>query len=244
MRLARFFALQGIIVWMVLGFAHPTFAQSAPPNDPYPPVYPAPPPAYPAPAPPPPTVPPYPPYPPYSPSLQLQAPVPVGLIAQWRGARAMNIFSGIIGLASTGLSVTSAIYLGAAHYPPSASDLAHVPKASDPGEILSLVSSGSAAFSFGLGAGGLAWRHHILQRLNADPGRGLFIGGTVVGAIGLAAIVTSYIIGFGNIGNPHDRSISVLTTSLGGSAVCNIGSALYAADSSNLTKAWNSLMTF
>ena len=110
------------------------------------------------------------------------------------------------------------------------------------GALVRLVDLGR--FRFALAAGGLGWRHQILRRLDADPGRGLFLAGTVVGLVGLAAIATSYIIGFTDLVNPHDQSIAVLATSLGGSAVCNVGTAMYAKDSSNLTKAWKRLSTF
>jgi hypothetical protein len=124
------------------------------------------------------------------------------------------------------------------------SDLARPPRPSDPAQTLSFVSSTSAAFAFGLSAGSLAWRHHILRKLDADPGRGLFLGGTVVGLVGLTAIVASYIVGFSSVGDTHAQGIAVLSTSLGGSAICNVATAMYAKDASNVQKAWKSLSTF
>ena len=163
---------------------------------------------------------------------------------QWTGARVMNGFAGAIGITSTLLSLTSAIYIGAAHYPPSTSDLTKPPGVGDPAQILSLVSSTSSAVGFGLSAGGLALRHHILRKLDADPGRGLFLSGTVVGLVGIAAIAAGYIVGFANIGNTHDQSIAMLSTSLGGSLFCNVATTMYAKDGSNLQKAWKNLTTF
>jgi hypothetical protein len=165
------------------------------------------------------------------------------LIRQWRGARAMNGFANAIGLISAGLSVSSAIYVGAAHYPPSLTSSSS-PRPSDPAQLLSYVSSSSSAFGFALAAGGLGLRHHILRKLDADPGRGLFVAGTVVGLVGVASIITSYIVGFANVGNPHDQSIAVLATSLGGSAITNVGTAIYAKDASQVQKAWKALTTF
>ena len=165
-------------------------------------------------------------------------------IRRWRGARVMNGFAGAIGIISTGLSLSSSIYVAAAHYPPSASNLTSMPKPSDPAQVLSYVSSTSAAFAFALSAGGLALRHHILRELDADPGRGLFLSGTIVGLVGVAAIAVSYIVGFSNVGDPHNQSIAVLSTSLGGSMLCNVATTMYAKDGSNLQKAWKSLTTF
>jgi hypothetical protein len=163
---------------------------------------------------------------------------------QWRGARVMNGFAGVIGLVSTGLSLSGTIYVLAAHYPPSVSDLTKMPSPSDPAQALSYVSSASAAFAFGLAAGSLGWRHHILRTLDADPGRGLFWGGTITGLVGVASIAASFIVGFSNIGNAHDQSIAVLVTSLGGSMVSNIGTAMLASDATHVQKAWKNLNTF
>jgi hypothetical protein len=170
-------------------------------------------------------------------------PIPRTYMRQWTGARVMCGFANTIGLISTGLSISNAIYVAAVHYPPSVSDFSQ-PKPSDPAQALSFVSSGSSAFAFALAAGGLGWRHHILQKLDADPGRGLFIAGTVVGLVGIASIITSYVVGFANVGNAHDQSIAVLVTSLGGSTISNVGVAMYAKDASKVQKAWKALTTF
>jgi hypothetical protein len=164
--------------------------------------------------------------------------------SQWTGARVMNGFAGVIGIVSTGLSLSGTIYVLAAHYPPSVTDLTKMPSPSDPAQALSYVSSASAAFAFGLSAGSLGWRHHILKTLDADPGRGLFWGGTITGLVGVASIAASFIVGFSNMGNAHDQSIAVLVTSLGGSMISNVGTAMLASDATNLQKAWKNLNTF
>jgi hypothetical protein len=226
------------------------FAQEPPPsqNDPYatPTQQPLPPPvsatAYPA-APPPLVAAPLPAPQPGLETATVRA-TSQSLRRQWRGARVMNGFAGAIGIVSGGLSISNSIYVAAAHYPPSVSDLTSQPKPSDPAQVLSYVTSTSAAFAFGLSAGGLAIRHHVLRELDADTGRGLFLGGTVVGLVGIAAIAVSYIVGFSNIGNAQDQSIAVLSTSLGGSALCNVATAMYAKDATNMQKVWKNLTTF
>ena len=120
----------------------------------------------------------------------------------------------------------------------------HSPHPSDTGPVLSYVGSSASALGFVLSAAGLGWRHHILGELAGDPGRGRFIGGSVVGVLGLIGVASGYFFGFTNYLNPHDQSIAVLAASLSGSALCTVGSALYAVDSSRLTKAWKSLTTF
>jgi hypothetical protein len=234
---------------MVLTPAVAAFAQEpmTTPNEPYaaPAQQPLPPPIAPSPyaQPPPPLVAAPLPMPSALDPPTLRATLSTSTVRRWRGARVMNGFAGAIAIISTGLSVSNSIYVAAAHYPPSVSDFS-APKPSDPAQVLSYVSSASAAFAFGLSAGGLAIRHHILRELGADPGRGLFLSGTVVGLVGVAAIAVGYIVGFSNVGDAHDQSIAVLATSLGGSTLCNVATTIYAKDGSNLQKAWKNLTTF
>src|SRR6476659_10571437 len=78
------------------------------------------PPADPYSSPPPPLVaPPLPPPMPGQQPMMARATLSRSLVRQWRGARVMNGFAGAIGLLSTGLSLSGAIYVAAAHYPPS-----------------------------------------------------------------------------------------------------------------------------
>ena len=163
---------------------------------------------------------------------------------QWTGARVMNGFAGVIGICSTGLALSNTIYVLAAHYPPSTTDFTKPPSPGDPAQALSYVTSASAAFAFGLSAGSLGWRHHILKTLDADTGRGLFWGGTITGLVGIASVVSGFIVGFANVGNAHDQSIAVLVTSMGGSMISNIGTTILAKDATNVQKAWKGLGTF
>jgi len=59
-----------------------------------------------------------------------------------------------------------------------------------------------------------------------------------------SVIAASFIVGFSNMGNAHDQSIAVLVTSLGGSMISNVGTAMLASDATNLQKAWKKLNTF
>jgi hypothetical protein len=220
-------------VMLVLGLVVDAGAQEAPPPSPQPdPIVEAPPP----------------------PTAMMAAPagslhagppvVPRELASKWHGARVLYVFGGVTGLLSTGLSLSSAIYVLATGYPPSASDFVHPAKPSDVGPVLAYVGSGASALGFVMSAGGLGWQHRILGKLGADPGRGMFIGGSVVGILGLVAVGAGYFLGFTDYLNPHDQSIAVLATSLGGSALCTTGSVLFAKDSSRMKKVWKSLTTF
>jgi hypothetical protein len=97
---------------------------------------------------------------------------------------------------------------------------------------------------FGLSAGGLGWQHHILGELGADPGRGVYLGGTVLGILGTLATASGYFIGLTDYLNPHDQSISLLVTTLTGTALCTTAALMYAVDSSRMKKAWRNLTTF
>ncbi|MCU1282706.1 MAG: hypothetical protein JWM53_6252 [bacterium] len=173
-----------------------------------------------------------------------QRPLTERTVAKWRGARALQICGGVTGLISTGLSLSSTIYIFATGYPPSASDLVRPAKPTDTGAVLAYVSSATSALGFTLSAGGLGWQHGILRELDADPGRNLYIGGTVVGVLGLIAIGASYFLGFTNYLDTHDQTIAALATSLGGAALCTTAAGIYAVDSSRMKKAWRNLTSF
>lgn len=201
-----------------------------PPPTPSPPV--VPPPA----APPPLTLPPPP------PSLTMtRPPVPPTTISRWHSARVLEGFGSAFGLIGTALSLSSAIYIIATDYPPKANDFLHPAKPTDTGQVLAYAASSTSALGFSLSAGGLSWQHHILDDLGVDPGRGLFVTGTLVGVVGLASVGLGYFFGLTSYLNPHDQSIAVLTTSLSGALLCTVGSLLYSADSSRMKRVWNGL---
>ena len=181
--------------------------------------------------------------PPPMPALHLTVPEPT--VRAWHGARVMSGFGDALGIIGTGLSVGALIYIGATHYPPNVGDFtAPPPSPSDPVQVISFVASSASALGFALAAGSLGWRHHILDELDADTGRGLFIGGTVVGLVGLVGVGASYFFAFTDYLSPHDQSVAIITTTLGGAAICTIGTILYARDAAKLNKAWQALTTF
>jgi hypothetical protein len=182
------------------------------------------------------------PAPPTPPSLQLTVPEP--MLHEWHGARVMSGFGDAFGIIGTGLSLGVLIYIAATSYPPSVGDFTAPPKLSDPVQVISLVASTMSAVGFGLAAGSLSWRHHILEELDADTGRGLFVAGTVIGLVGLVGVGASYFFGFTDYLNPHDRTVAVIVTSLGGAAICTIGTILYSRDAAKLNRAWERLTTF
>jgi len=182
------------------------------------------------------------PLPPPQPPLQLTVPEP--MMRAWHGARVMSGFGDAFGIIGTGLSLGALIYIAATSYPPSVGDFTAPPKLSDPVQVISLVASTMSAVGFSLAAGSLSWRHHILDALDADTGRGLFVAGTVIGLGGLVGVGASYFFGLTDYLNPHDRTIAVIATSLGGATLCTIGTILYSRDAAKLNRAWERLTTF
>jgi hypothetical protein len=165
-------------------------------------------------------------------------------VSRWHGARALQVTGGVIGLLSTGLSLSSTIYVVATGYPPKADDFLHPAKPTDTGPILAYVASATSVLGFGLSAGGLGWQHHILDELGADTGRGVYVGGTVLGILGTVATASGYFLAFTDYLNPHDQSISLLVTTLTGAALCTTASLMYAVDSSRMKRAWRNLSSF
>jgi hypothetical protein len=179
------------------------------------------------------------------PTLHATGPtVTPAIAARWHHARVLEGFGTAFGLIGTALSISSAIYVVATDYPPSANDFLHPAKPTDTGQVLAYAASSTSALGFSLSAGGLAWQHRILDEVGIDTGRGLFVGGTVIGILGLVGVGAGYFFGLTNYLNPHDQSIAVLTTSLGGALFCTVGSLLYGMDSSRMKRQWQSITTF
>jgi hypothetical protein len=178
------------------------------------------------------------------PATQHPAPSP-DQISRWRTARVLSVFGSILSIAGTALSLSSVIYVAVTNYPPSPGDLlSPQAKPSDPGPILAYVGSSASAAGFVLSASGLGLEHHILDQLGADPGRGRFAVGTSFGVLGFISVGAGYFFGLTNYLDPHDQSVALLTTTIGGAALCAIASVLYASDSTRLQKAWSALTTF
>ncbi len=167
--------------------------------------------------------------------------VPPATEARWHHARLLEGFGTAFGLIGSALSLSSAIYIIATDYPPKSNDFLHPAKPTDTAQLLSYAASSTSALGFSLSAGGLSWQHRILDELGADPGRGLFVTGTIVGVLGLVGVGAGYFFGLTSTLNAHDQSIAVLTSSLGGALLCTVGSVLYGADSSRMKRVWNGL---
>jgi hypothetical protein len=186
---------------------------------------------------------------PSQPMMQLSAssvrrPLPPAITARWRNARILSGFGTAFGVIGTGLSLGSAVYILVTGYPPNANDFLHPARPSDTGPALAYAGASVSAAGFALSAGGLGWQHKILGDLGADRGRGLYVGGTTVGVLGLVAVGAGYFFGLTDYLNAHDQSIAVLTTSLVGTALCTTAALLYATDSSRVKKIWKNLATF
>jgi len=182
--------------------------------------------------------------PPMLPATLHAAPSP-DVVSRWHTARVISVFGSILSIAGTGLSLASLIYIAATNYPPSANSLlSPQAKPSDPGPVLAYVGSSASAAGFVLTATGLGLEHNILDKLGADPGRGIFGIGTTFGIIGFGGVALSYFFGLTSYLQPHDQSIAILTTSIGGAALCGLASILYSIDSSHVKKAWSDLTTF
>jgi len=187
--------------------------------------------------------------PPPPPSTQLPATLHAApspdTVTAWHTARFLSVFGSVLSIAGTGLSLASIIYIGATNYPPSANSLlTPQAKPSDPGPVLAYVGSSASAVGFVFTATGLGLEHNILDKMGADPGRGIFGVGTTFGIVGFSGVALSYFFGLTNYLNPHDQSIAILTTTIGGAALCGIASILYSIDSSHVKKAWSDLTTF
>lgn len=178
------------------------------------------------------------------PAAAVRTPLPLGIIQRWRGARILSGFGTAFGVVGTGLSLSSTIYILATGYPPNANDFLHPARPSDTGPALAYAGASVSAAGFVLSAGGLGWQHRILGDLGADRGRGLYVGGTMVGVLGLVGVGAGYFFGLTDYLNAHDQSIAVLTTSLVGTALCATAALLYATDAARVKKIWKNLSTF
>jgi hypothetical protein len=184
-----------------------------------------------------------PPPPPSTPTMVSAAPSDV-TIRRWHDARVVSVVGDVLNVIGTGLSLSSAIYIAATHYPPSANELLAPAKPSDVGPALAYAGASTSAAGFVLTASALGYEHHLLDDLGADPGRGAFGVGTTFGLVGFAGVGASYFFGLTNYLNPHDQGVAILATSLSGTALCAIAGILYAVDSSRVKRAWRGLTTF
>ena len=166
------------------------------------------------------------------------------VVDAWHRARIVSVTGTLLSVVGTGLSLASVIYIVASHYPPSATDLLNPPTPSDPGPVLAYVGSSTSAAGFILSASALGYEHHLLDLLDVDPGHGRFAIGTSIGVLGFLGVGASYFFGLTNYLDAHDQEIAILTTSIGGAALCAVAGLFYAFDSSRNKAVWRTLGTF
>jgi hypothetical protein len=185
------------------------------------------------------------PMPPPPPIVTLHAGPSPEVVEHWHDSRVVSVLGTVLNSIGTGLSLTSAIYIGIKNYPPSAKQLlAPQAKPSDFAPALAYAGASASAVGFALTAGALGYEHHLLDKLGADPGRAHYGAGTALGVVGFASVGLSYFFGLTDHLNPHDQSVAILTTSLTGTALCAIAGLLYAIDSSHVKRAWRELGNF
>jgi hypothetical protein len=166
------------------------------------------------------------------------------VVDAWHRARIVSVTGTLLSVVGTGLSLASVIYVAVSHYPPSATDLLNPPTPSDPGPVLAYIGSTTSAAGFILSASALGYQHHLLDQLDVDPGHGRFAIGTSIGVLGFLGVGASYFFGLTNYLDAHDQEIAILTTSIGGAALCAVAGLFYAFDSSRNKAAWKTLATF
>jgi hypothetical protein len=183
-----------------------------------------------------------------------------GMQVRWQRARVMYTFGSVTGLVGTGLTLSSILVVAITGYPCNPKDPQHLanpndtcnensafynpPSPTDPAPLLAYLGSSMSAFGFIFSTAGLAWQHHLLDEVGADPGRGVFAGGTSLGLLGFLSVGTSYFFGFTHYLSPHDQELAILSTSITGAVLCAVGSLLYTIDSSRTRSAWRRLGGF
>jgi hypothetical protein len=186
--------------------------------------------------------------------------VPPGLTERWHRARVLYTVGGVTGLLGDGLTISSIAVIAVTGYPCDPFDprhatdpkdtcnpnsaIYHPSRPTDAAPMLAYLGSSFSALGFVLSASGLGYQHSLLREVNADPGRGVFAGGTVLGVLGFTAVGASYFFGFTSYLNPHDQAVAILSSSLTGAALCALGSLLYVIDSSRTKRAWERFTPF
>jgi len=193
-------------------------------------------------------------------SISARPSLPMDWNDRWHRSRVVYGIGGVTGLLGTGLSLASVAVVVVTGYPcdpfdPSHSNnpkdtcnqnaaVFHASSPTDAAPMLAYLGSSLSAVGFVFSAAGLGWQHHLLAEVNADPGRGLFTAGTVLGVLGFTSVGASYFFGLTNYLNSHDQGLAILASTLTGAALCTLGGLLYLIDSSRTKKAWERLTTF
>lgn len=194
--------------------------------------------------------------PPGSPPRAIVSP---DLAARWRHARNLSAAGTVFGLAGMALTLSSVIYVGVTGYPCNPNDpiaaanpnnpcnqnnmLYKNPQPTDTAPMLGYFGASTSALGFILSASGLGYQHHLLAKVDADPGRGIFAAGTTFGLLGFVAVGVSYFIGLTDTLSPRDQALAILGTSITSSFFSLLGSLLYTIDSSRTKRAWSRLPT-
>lgn len=189
-----------------------------------------------------------------------RASLPAKMTERWHRARVLYGVGTAMGLVGNGLTLASIVIVSVTDYPCNPYDPKHAtnpndscnpngaifkpPRPTDPAPLLAYIGSSTSALGFVFTASGLGYQHHLLDELDADVGRGYFHAGTTLGLLGFFSVGASYFFGFTDYLNAHDQGVAILTTSIGGAALCAIGGLLYSVDSSRLNRAWRRISTF
>jgi len=182
------------------------------------------------------------------------------MAARWHRGRVLYGVGSVIGLVGSALTLSSVLAVAITGYPCNPDDPIHQinpndtcnkmgamytpPKPTDTAPLLAYMGSSASALGFVLAASGLGYQHHLLYEVGADPGRGVFAGGTTLGLLGFASVGLSYFFGFTNYLAPHDQGIAILASSMTGTVLCLVGGILYTSDASRLKRAWERISTF
>jgi hypothetical protein len=182
------------------------------------------------------------------------------LLGRWRTARNLYGFGTITGLLGTGLTLSSIIDVAVTGYPCDPTEHALSGKTSDScnpnstkyrpskptdaATLLAYMGSSASALGFVFSASGLGYQHAILKELGNDPGRNIFHAGTAFGVFGFASVGAGYFFGLTHYLNPHDQALAILSTTIIGAGLCELGSLLYTIDASRTKKAFQKYSTW
>jgi hypothetical protein len=182
------------------------------------------------------------------------------LLGRWHTARNLYGFGTITGLLGTGLTLSSIIVVAATGYPCDPTEHAlsgntndscnpnspkyHPAKPTDAATLLAYMGSSASALGFVFSASGLGYQHAILKELGNDPGRDVFHAGTAFGVLGFASVGAGYFFGLTHYLNSRDQALAILSTTIIGAGLCELGSLLYTIDASRTKKAFQKYSTW
>jgi hypothetical protein len=154
------------------------------------------------------------------------------MVSSFRTGRTVYAVSKLSNLIGSGLHVSSIIVTSIYGFGPG-------PGQYGPG----LAYGGSLvnAVGFVLGAAGLWKEHSALAMIGADPGRRLYVAGTVLGALGIAVVGTSSYFAFSNYNNGPEIAFG---TAIAAAVLLSAGGILHAIDNRRLNILFRRLTTF